>query len=189
MVKTYKNFLLIDREDVIPTAVTMAKNMGTAFNDDKRVWHVRRPGDKVIMIYREPLQNDARIQEYTTPESVNFRLVNCIGYIQLYCNGTNVKVGKYQFTNGVDQLTYWKMLKDYLSETIRISDTSPSRTTFTLFWERKLMNANLQRVAEQAGLLSDRNSMTYVFQESDVNSFWNAWGGGNRNANPWGWSS
>lgn len=181
--------MLIDREDPIPEAVVMARNMGVAFDDDRRVWHAKSPLDKVILVYNQPLRVNDTIGEYTTQASVDFQPETCVGYVQIYCQSSNVKIGKFQFQDNINQIDYWRMFKQYLIQTIRNTNTTP----FTLYWERRLMNANTQRIAQEAGLLSNRNNMTYTFQNSDLGvqnnwttTFNNSFGTTSWNNNSWG---
>lgn len=168
MVQTYKNFFIIDRNDTVQEAVEMAKNLGTYFDDDRRVWHIKNTYDKIILIYENNFYTDNAIRTYTTAQSVNFQIGTCIGYIQIYCNKNFVKVNKYQFKNSSNAYNYWKTFKQYLTQSIRNTSMLPSRVTPILYWERKLMNNDIQRLVERVGLLSNRNNMTYTFQDSDI---------------------
>lgn len=193
MVKAYKNFILVDRQDTVASAIKMAQSMGAWFKDDNRVWHVKSPRDRIVLIYQHPVKSDENIHEYKQSSDIDFKPNNCIGYILLYCNGKNVKVGDCKFKPDVQQTTYWKMLKGYLTTTIRNIGGLPSQQKYTLYWDRKVLNKNFQNTLQLLGMLDNPGNMTYTFTDGDVKATvtQNNWGNygvsSTSNSNPlWG---
>jgi len=138
------------------------------FNDDDRVWHAKSPGDKIMMVYLEAFRTDDVIKEYKTQQEVDFRPQTCIGYIQMYCQGANVKVGDFKFKNDAVQPEYWKMFKGYLVQTIKNAGANVQQTRFMIYWDRRVCSRGVQNMMEKLGLLSDKDKKTYVFQQSDI---------------------
>jgi hypothetical protein len=189
MVYTYKNFIIIDREDKVVDAIKMAKNMGVWFSDDDRVWHIKNVRDKVIIIYKELIGQDEIIKEYNSSVSIDFKTGTFVGFIHIYCNGTNVKVSKFNFTN-VDTTMYWEMFKKYLVHTINTllgqSLVKVPVPVFTLYWDSKVCTNEINTMGKIIGLMSDNHNRTYVFTEADYNSCKSSGWGGIVNSNSWG---
>lgn len=156
MVGTYKNFLIVNRADIVVDAINLTKTVGAWFNDDNRIWHVKNPADKIILVYDNRINPTEQVYEYTAERKNEIVLGKCIGYIQLYVVGNNshIKVNKYEFMANLINTQIWEMFKQYITA-INVGE-------LTLYWERKLCNRNFQTQIESLGLLTDRHKLTCV---------------------------
>lgn len=170
MVYTYKNFLIINRNDSISEAISMAQNMGMWFTDRNRIWHVKSPVDKMILVYRDFFRTDNIIKEYKHNAEVDFRPRDCVGYIQIYCQKHDVKVEKFRFAQGENTDHHWYTFKQYLIQTLKNSGMTTFTHPCTLHWNNSLCSKSHQLSMERLGLMSNRDRKIYTFTVSDIDA-------------------
>ena len=174
MVQIYNNFLIVSRNEIIPGALELAKTLGAYFQDETNVWHIKNPHDKVILIYDHIFDKTDNITDYKSSNEINFTIPHqkYIGFIRLYCHGTNVKISDFKFKPTViDSTLHWLTLKKYLIQTIKdlgVSQQTISQHKFTLFWNKSICSNSIMSMAIKNGLLSDKNRKLYVFTGSDL---------------------
>ena len=170
MVYVYKNFLIIERNEKMEKAIKLVVHLNSGFDDGNRIWHAKSGFDKIVLVYRHPLIADNEIHSFARYEEIRFSLNEYLGYIHVYCQGTNIKIDKFKINLRLfDQEVLWKTYKQYICAMIRQSGVQPmqlTNTLFTVYWGK--LSPGVADFMQRIGLLDDRNKKIYVFKPADL---------------------
>ena len=168
MVRFYKNFLIVKRDEPNVAAAQYVAGIGLAFDDDARVWHFKSGDDEIIVVYPTEIMSGNAIDDEC---KVDVSTISPVGYFKLYSNGANVKVFDVHFPDSSTTEKYLLMLKNFLIATIKAAGATEHTygdTKFTLYWDYKCYTKELDFVLQKTGLVTDLNKKTFVFDKRVV---------------------
>lgn len=161
----YKHFLIADRDCTNLSVKKLLENNKCGLGKPKP-FEYRSKDDKVILCYSNLLTPQSSIQVLGTTNFVPPGPQE--GFLQLICDGTNVKVSGCVFGGNTEACKHLGLFKEYLQF---IVEQSKPGTIITLYWDPKLINDNTRNLIVKQGLLTNQTTLSHQLKAKSSVSF------------------